>query len=169
MIPYDIRSRDNSETDDAMRLSQRNKAPNHCTSRTIHVCSTWENKAPRALSLTSTTSQIQYTHSIYSHYSCCYHNTSPNCVHGTELPRSCARRLRKEQKARSFRQDPYILAHCYSDYMKKHPIRQGLGDKQTLNQYYEKLLANQPEPDPDATDDRLRAIRYAKRALRVLL
>lgn len=35
-------------------------------------------------------------------------------------------------------------------------------DKQYFNGYYQNLLANQPEPDLDATDDRSRAIRYAK-------
>lgn len=34
--------------------------------------------------------------------------------------------------------------------MEKHPIQQSLGDKQTLNQYYQNLLANQPELDLDA-------------------
>ncbi|KAF2632397.1 hypothetical protein BU25DRAFT_319876, partial [Macroventuria anomochaeta] len=60
------------------------------------------------------------------------------------------------------RQDPYSLAYCYRDYMEKHPMRRRLGDRQYFNNYYENLLANQPEPDPDATDDRSRAIRYAK-------
>ena len=41
-------------------------------------------------------------------------------------------------------------------------MRHRLGDRQYFNNYYENLLANQPEPDPDATDDRSRAIRYAK-------
>lgn len=41
-------------------------------------------------------------------------------------------------------------------------MRKSYGNKQYLNQYYENLLANQPEPDLDATDDRSRAIRYAK-------
>ena len=41
-------------------------------------------------------------------------------------------------------------------------MRKSYGNKQYLNQYYQNLLANQPEPDLDATDDRSRAIRYAK-------
>ncbi|KAF9697440.1 hypothetical protein EKO04_005015 [Ascochyta lentis] len=35
-------------------------------------------------------------------------------------------------------------------------------DQQEVNKHYEKLLANQPEPEPSATEDRSRAIRYAK-------
>lgn len=35
--------------------------------------------------------------------------------------------------------------------------------RELCNQYYEKLLANQPEPDTRATDDKSRAIRYAKK------
>lgn len=42
--------------------------------------------------------------------------------------------------------------------MEKHPMRR----RQYVNNYYKNLLANQPEPDPDATDDRSRAIRYAQ-------
>jgi hypothetical protein len=42
--------------------------------------------------------------------------------------------------------------------MIEHPRRK----RENLNPYYEKLLANQPDPDKDATDDRSRAIRYAK-------
>jgi hypothetical protein len=90
---------------------------------------------------------------------------SSNYGNGTGVPRRCAQRLHEEKKARSFRQDPYILAYRYRDYMEKHPMRKSLGDKQRLNQYYQNLLANQPEPDPDATDDRSRAIRYAKEHL----
>ncbi|KAH6409786.1 hypothetical protein HBI14_153410 [Parastagonospora nodorum] len=58
----------------------------------------------------------------------------------------------------SLRADPYILAYRYWDYMKEHPRRKN----EKLNLYYERLLANQPSPDPAATDDRSRAIRYAK-------
>jgi hypothetical protein len=43
--------------------------------------------------------------------------------------------------------------------MTEHPRRK----LDLLNSYYEKLLANQPAPDKDATDDRSRAIRYAKK------
>jgi hypothetical protein len=46
--------------------------------------------------------------------------------------------------------------------MKQHPIRKSYGNKQYINEYYQNLLANQPEPDLDATDNRSRAIRYAK-------
>jgi len=56
------------------------------------------------------------------------------------------------------RRDPYVLAYHYQDYMKVHPMQK----RQYVNSYYEKLLANQPEPAPDATDDRSRAIRYAQ-------
>ncbi|KAF1351601.1 hypothetical protein EJ07DRAFT_68322, partial [Lizonia empirigonia] len=62
----------------------------------------------------------------------------------------------------SLRRDPYSLAYRYVEYMRAYRMRQGLGDRQDFNKYYEKLLANQPEPNPDATDDRSRAIRYAK-------
>jgi|TARA_R110002003_G_scaffold55_5_gene4969 hypothetical protein len=58
----------------------------------------------------------------------------------------------------SLRKDPYVLAYRYWDYMIEHPRRK----RENLNPYYEKLLANQPDPDKDATDDRSRAIRYAK-------
>ncbi|CAA9966747.1 hypothetical protein PTMSG1_10106 [Pyrenophora teres f. maculata] len=54
--------------------------------------------------------------------------------------------------------DPYALAYRYREYMSRYPTR----FLQYSNPYYEKLLANFPEPDPDATDDRSRAIRYAK-------
>jgi len=49
--------------------------------------------------------------------------------------------------------------------MKEHPIRKSYGNKQYFNEYYQNLLANQPDPDLDATDDRSRAIRYAKEHL----
>lgn len=62
-----------------------------------------------------------------------------------------------EQK-KSLRTDPYILAYRYWDYVKEHPRRK----TEKLNFYYERLLANQPSPDPEATDDRSREIRYAK-------
>jgi hypothetical protein len=57
------------------------------------------------------------------------------------------------------RKDPYVLAYRYQDCMTENPGR--LLEK--CNPYYEKLLANQPEPAADATDDRSRAIRYAKK------
>lgn len=57
--------------------------------------------------------------------------------------------------------DPCVLAYRYRDYMEKHLIRHPTC-RQYSNDYYENLLANQPEPEPDATDDRSRAIRYAK-------
>jgi hypothetical protein len=56
------------------------------------------------------------------------------------------------------RTDPYVLAYRYWEYMEQHPRRM----RERLNPYYENLLANQPDPDPDATDDRSRAVRYAK-------
>jgi hypothetical protein len=59
----------------------------------------------------------------------------------------------------SLSEDPYVLAHRYWDYMREHPRR----FRERLNPYYEKLLANQPDTDRDATDPRSRAIRYAKR------
>lgn len=59
----------------------------------------------------------------------------------------------------SLRKDPYVLAHRYQEYMKGYPRR--VFEKS--NPYFEKLLANQPDPDPEAKDDRSRAIRYAKR------
>jgi hypothetical protein len=59
----------------------------------------------------------------------------------------------------SLREDhQYVLAYRYWDYMTEHPRLK----RDRFNPYYEKLLANQPGPDPDATDDRSRAIRYAK-------
>ena len=54
--------------------------------------------------------------------------------------------------------DPYALAHRYREYMIEHPRR----FLEYLNPYYERLLANQPDPAADATDDCSRAIRYAK-------
>jgi hypothetical protein len=77
---------------------------------------------------------------------------------GSYIPRRCARRLCKEKKAKTLRTDPYSLAYRYVDYMKAHQMRH----RQDFNQYYENLLANQPDPGPDAMDDRSRAIRYAK-------
>jgi hypothetical protein len=56
------------------------------------------------------------------------------------------------------RTDPYVLAYRYWEYMVEHPRRK----REELNPYYVNLLANQPDPDPDAMDDRSRAIRYAK-------
>lgn len=41
-------------------------------------------------------------------------------------------------------------------------MRKSYGNKEDFNEYYQNLLANQPEPDHHATDDRARAIRYAK-------
>ena len=42
--------------------------------------------------------------------------------------------------------------------MKENPRRK----REKCNSYYEKLLANQPQPEEGETDDRARAIRYAK-------
>lgn len=81
---------------------------------------------------------------------------------GSYMPQRCARRVREAQKAKSLRQDPYSLAYRYTEYMKRQPMRKRLGDRQYINKYYENLLANQPEPEPGATDDRSRAIQYAK-------
>lgn len=58
----------------------------------------------------------------------------------------------------TLQKDPYVLAYRYAEYMKEYPPR----SRQGLNQYYQKLLANQPDPDKDATDSHSRAIRYAK-------
>lgn len=58
----------------------------------------------------------------------------------------------------SLREDFYVLACRYWDYITEHPRRK----LENLNKYYENLLANQPEPEPGATDERSRAIRYAK-------
>ncbi|KAF2025989.1 hypothetical protein EK21DRAFT_75152 [Setomelanomma holmii] len=58
----------------------------------------------------------------------------------------------------ALREDPYVLAHRYWEYMAKFPRRK----RENLNPYYEKLLANQPDPHEDAKYDRSRAIRYAK-------
>ncbi|EMD60763.1 hypothetical protein COCSADRAFT_344809 [Bipolaris sorokiniana ND90Pr] len=54
--------------------------------------------------------------------------------------------------------DPYALAHRYREYMTEHPRR----FLEYCNPYYERLLANQPDPAADATDDHSRAIPYAK-------
>ncbi|KAJ4993082.1 hypothetical protein SVAN01_01434 [Stagonosporopsis vannaccii] len=67
-------------------------------------------------------------------------------------------RTPQEEQARSLRRDPYVLAYRYKDLMKNHPMRH----RQYVNSYYENLLANQPEPDPDATDEWSRAVRYAQ-------
>jgi hypothetical protein len=64
-----------------------------------------------------------------------------------------------KDKLSPLRKDPYALAYRYQDYMTENPGR--LLEK--CNPYYKKLLANQPEPAADATDDRSRAIRYAKK------
>jgi hypothetical protein len=56
------------------------------------------------------------------------------------------------------RQDSYVLAYRFQEYLRKKPIRRG----EKPNPYYESLLANQPEPDPDDQDAHARAIRYAK-------
>lgn len=61
-------------------------------------------------------------------------------------------------KLQSLRKDPYVLAYRYWDYMAIFPRRR----RENCNQYYQNLLANQPDPDPEAKDDRSRAIRYAK-------
>lgn len=58
----------------------------------------------------------------------------------------------------SLKDDPYVLAYRYKEYMQAKP--KGLREKP--NPYYESLLANQPYPDEDATDPRSRAIRFAK-------
>lgn len=67
-----------------------------------------------------------------------------------------------EHEAKARRQDPYILAYQYTAYMQLHPTQHLPDERQRLNSYYKNLLANQPEPDPEATDDRSRAVRYAK-------
>jgi hypothetical protein len=58
----------------------------------------------------------------------------------------------------SLREDSYVLAYRYWDYITEYPRRK----LDNLNKYYEDLLANQPAPDIEATDERLQAIRYAK-------
>lgn len=58
----------------------------------------------------------------------------------------------------NLRNDPYALAYRYFDYIRENPRRK----RERLNPYYENLLANQPDPDPEDRDDRSRAIRYAK-------
>lgn len=57
------------------------------------------------------------------------------------------------------RQDPYALAHRYREFMTEHPRR----FLEKCNPYYENLLANLPDPHVHATDNRSRAIRYAKK------
>ncbi|EOA82967.1 uncharacterized protein SETTUDRAFT_96433 [Exserohilum turcica Et28A] len=57
------------------------------------------------------------------------------------------------------RKDPYALAYRYKEYMTKYPRRR----KESRNPYYDKLLANLPDPAEDAMDNRSRAIRYAKK------
>ncbi|KAA8615860.1 hypothetical protein PtrSN002B_003380 [Pyrenophora tritici-repentis] len=54
--------------------------------------------------------------------------------------------------------DPYALAYRYNEYMEQYPLH----FLQHRNPYYKKLLANLPDPRPDAMADRSRAIRYAK-------
>jgi hypothetical protein len=81
---------------------------------------------------------------------------------GANLPPACARRLCKGDELKALERDPYVLAYRYTEYMEQHPMRHQLEDCQFVNRYYENLLANQPEPDLEATDDRSRAIRYAK-------
>jgi hypothetical protein len=54
--------------------------------------------------------------------------------------------------------DPYALAYRYWEYMTEYQKRQS----ERKNPYDEKLLANQPDPEPDATDDRSRAVLYAE-------
>jgi hypothetical protein len=81
---------------------------------------------------------------------------------GANLPPACAHRLRKEEELKALQRDPYVLAYRYTEYMEQHPMRHQLEGRQFVNRYYENLLANQPEPDLEATDNRSRAIRYAK-------
>jgi hypothetical protein len=57
------------------------------------------------------------------------------------------------------RTDPYVLAYRYQEYMAKYPRRL----RENFNPYYERLLANLPDPGLNATDGRSRAIRYAKK------
>lgn len=85
-----------------------------------------------------------------------------NNMDGTSLPPACADRVRKENELKALQRDPYVLAHRYTEYMEQHPMRHQLEGRQFVNRYYENLLANQPEPDLEATDKRSRAIRYAK-------
>jgi hypothetical protein len=59
----------------------------------------------------------------------------------------------------SLLKDPYALAYRYREYMKEKPR----GSSERRNPYYEKLLANLPDPDVHAVDNRSRAIRYAKK------
>ena len=58
----------------------------------------------------------------------------------------------------ALRTDPYVLAYRYWEYITENPRRK----RENINPYYEKLLANQPEPEEDDQGDRARAIRYAK-------
>lgn len=81
---------------------------------------------------------------------------------GSHIPEECARRLREEKEAKVLQQDSYILAYRYRDYMEKYPLQSLQSGPQRFNDYYENLLANQEEPEPDATDDRSRAIWYAQ-------
>jgi hypothetical protein len=53
----------------------------------------------------------------------------------------------------SLRRDPYALAYKYWDYIRETPRRK----YERLNPYYENLLANQLDPDPEEMDDRSRA------------
>ncbi|KAF2444788.1 hypothetical protein P171DRAFT_484880 [Karstenula rhodostoma CBS 690.94] len=63
-----------------------------------------------------------------------------------------------------FKQNPYILAYQYRQFMDESDRRRCVGAawRERANPYYENLLANQDEPSPNATDDLSRAIRYAK-------
>jgi hypothetical protein len=62
------------------------------------------------------------------------------------------------EQTRPLRTDPYSLAYRYREYIRKHPIH----EPDNLNLNYDKLLANCLNPRPDATDDKSRAIRYAR-------
>ncbi len=85
-------------------------------------------------------------------------NEKAKYLDGTYITRRCKKRLRIEAAGKTLRQDPYTLAYRYVDYMTAHPKR----PREGFNLYFEKLLANQPDPEPDANDDRSRAIWYAK-------
>lgn len=106
--------------------------------------------------------KVENARSHFAHHSFLDIETSSGYGNRTHLPSRCARRLHAENKAKSFRQDPYILAHRYRDCMKDHPIRKSYGNKHCFNEYCQNLLANQLEPDLNATDDRSRTIRYAE-------
>ncbi|KAH6872816.1 hypothetical protein BKA58DRAFT_401004 [Alternaria rosae] len=55
----------------------------------------------------------------------------------------------------SIQKDPYALAYRYREYMKEKPW----SPMERCNPYYERMLANLPDPDISATDNRSRAIR----------